>query len=290
MELKDPKIIAAIISAIVSVCTFIATSITKPFWERHFHSFKLKTDHQYEQRKKVKEAISKYKVQLLNSAESLNHRLWNFSENCSKGWHKNTNGIDLTDLYYPQSFCYRFLAFFAWCKKIEQDMVYLDSTISDKDDMEFIKYLKVFPQIFCDTALFAGKNYDSFHATDHFFKDDFLNIVDLFIKEKGVMTSSEFKNIQDLSAYEKVISYIGGISNNQTCLRWNLMHGFHFLLMAFLTKFGYDFQQTSTSKLSSLAKKTPSNVLLPNFCELLDRNHLNNTKEIDVIIKVLKKA
>jgi hypothetical protein len=61
----DPKIIAALISAIVTVFMFIASSIVKSIWVKHFHNFKLKADHKYEQRKKIKEAISKHKVRLM---------------------------------------------------------------------------------------------------------------------------------------------------------------------------------------------------------------------------------
>lgn len=290
MDVSDPKIIAAIISAIVSLFMFVAASLVKPFWERHFHSFKLRADHQYEQRKKIKEAISKYKVRLLDSAESLNHRLWNFSDNCKNGWHIRTNGADLNGMYYLQSFCYRFLSFFAWCRKIEKEMVYLDSTISEKDDLEFIKYLKLFPQMFCDTTLFEGHNYDNFYAKDHFFKDDFLYMIDSMITNDGVMAFSKFKELKDISDYEKVVSYIGGISRDRSCLRWYVMHSFHFMLMAFLTKFGYDFQKTSEAKLRALANKSPKNVLLVNISKILNRNHLEQASEVKTVIKVLERV
>ncbi|QSB41860.1 hypothetical protein JTY93_11205 [Pseudomonas hygromyciniae] len=78
MEFTDPKVQSALIAAAVTIATLLLRAITKPIWERNFHKFKLESDYTYDQRKKVKEAISKHKVPLLNSAESLNHRLWNF--------------------------------------------------------------------------------------------------------------------------------------------------------------------------------------------------------------------
>jgi len=116
----DPKITAAIIAAFVSIFTLLITSLIKPFWEKHFHKFKLKSVHDFEQRKQIKEAISKNKTMLLNSAESLNHRLWNFSKNSDKKWHSFNENDNLEDKYYLVSFCYRFLAFFAWCRIIEK--------------------------------------------------------------------------------------------------------------------------------------------------------------------------
>lgn len=137
----DSKAITAITSAIMTLIMFFLKSL----WDKHFHDFKLKTDHQYEQRKKIKEAISKYKVRLLDSGESLNHRLWNFSDNIGNGWHHKKRNTPLNEHYYLISFSYRFLSFFAWCRKIENEMLFLDSTISESDDLEFIKYLKYTP-------------------------------------------------------------------------------------------------------------------------------------------------
>lgn len=284
----DPKIITALIAAAVTVFMFIISSVVKSIWDKHFHNFKLKADHSYEQRKKIKEAISKHKVRLMDSSESLNHRLWNFSENSDEGWHKLRDGKTINDLYYLESFSYRFLAFFAWCRKIEKEMIYLDSTISDPEDLELIKYLKIFPQIFCDSALFDGHEYDHSHATDHFFKDDFLHMVDSFITEEGVITYSEFKEKSNSSEYTEIINYINGISNDKTCFKWYSLNLFHFVLMAFLSKFGYDFQQTSNSKLKELSEKVPANILAINLPIILKRNHLNKTNEIKSVLKVVE--
>lgn len=286
----DPKIIAALISSVVTVFMFIASSIVKSIWEKNFHNFKLKADHKYEQRKKIKEAISKHKVRLMDSSESLNHRLWNFSDNCDKKWHKLRDDKTINELYYLESFTYRFLSFFAWCRKIEKEMLYLDSTISDSEDLEFIKYLKIFPQMFCDTALFYGHEYDASHATDHFFKDDFLHMVDSLITDEGVITYSEFKRKSDSAEYMKMVNYIDGISDKKACLRWYSLSLFHFVLMAFLTKFGYDFQQTSKDKLKLLSGKIPENILADNLSKILERNHLNKTSEMKSVLKVVKNS
>ncbi|WP_022944410.1 hypothetical protein [Pseudoalteromonas ruthenica] len=286
----DPKIIAALVSAVVTVFMFVASTIAKSIWDKHFHNFKLNADHKYEQRKKIKGAISKHKVRLMDSAESLNHRLWNFSDNCDKRWHKLREGKAIRDLYYLESFSYRFLSFFAWCRKIEKEMIYLDSTISDSDDLELIKYLKTFPQIFCDTAIFDGYEYDTSHATDHFFKDDFLHMVDALITSEGVITYSEFKEKSDSAEYSQMINYIDGVSDDKTCLKWHSLSLFHFVLMSFLNKFGYDFQQTSENKLKLLSGKIPENILTANLSKILERNHLHKTSEIRSVLKVVQGA
>ncbi|MFQ5532073.1 MAG: hypothetical protein ACE5ES_05655, partial [Candidatus Nanoarchaeia archaeon] len=87
MENIDPKIVAAIISAIVSIVVVILSFIFRSVFEKHFHLFKLKSEHIYDQRKQIKSILSKNKRRILNISEMLNHRLWNFSNNYREKWH-----------------------------------------------------------------------------------------------------------------------------------------------------------------------------------------------------------
>lgn len=83
------------------------------------HIEKLDKTHEHEQRKKIKEVISKNKVNIIDAAESLNHRMWNFGDNYSEGWHvKNDRKID--SQYYLYSFAYRLLDFFHGAIKLRK--------------------------------------------------------------------------------------------------------------------------------------------------------------------------
>lgn len=158
ISLNDPKVIAAIISASVSIITVILSFMFKSFFERHFYVFKLESEHQYEQRKKIKEILSRNKIHLLSASDSLRHRLWNLLENYPKNWHVVRNEMDFVDSYYLRSFVYRILCFFAWIRKLEREIVYLDTTVASKQDLELIKFLRLFPAILCDVQLFSGFN------------------------------------------------------------------------------------------------------------------------------------
>ena len=277
-----------ITSATVSIITCLLTLALKNFLERKLYTFKLRSNHDYEQRSQIKKIISKYKIRILETGESLNHRLWNFSNNCKEGWHISKDDDIHDKKYYQHSFCYRFLCFFAYCKKLENEMIYLDSTISESNDLEFIKYLKLFPQIFCDTDLFEGKKYDVSEPKDHFFKNDFLEIIDMMICPDGIITYTEFKSQLNSGKHQKIVTYISTISQDKTCLKWHTMNLFHFILMAFLTKYGYDFQQTPKLKLKYLAEQNPRNGLITNISKILNRNRLNKSAELKSVIKVLK--
>lgn len=282
----NPAIIAALVSAFVTVLLFFIKGVAGSFWSKYFHTYKIRIDHEYEQRKKIKEAISKYKTPLLDSAEALNHRLWNFSGNCHKNWHVIGITEDIHDKYYLQSFCYRILAFLAWCKKFERESIYLDSTLSVEDDLYFVKYIKTMQNIFSDTAIFNGINYESEYATDHFFKDDLASMTEFMITETGVITFAEFKK-KSKEEYSRMISYILSIIAGRSCNKWYLINCFHFILMAFLSRYGYDYQITERDKLEKLHSLQPMNQLAINLKEIIERGKLEQCKEIKIAVNVL---
>ena len=285
--MTDPKIVAALVAGFVTISLFVVKGVSKPFWETYFHKFKLKSDHEYEQRKKIKEAISKYKVPLLDSAESLNNRILNFSNNCEKDWLRFKDKEKIKDKYYLQSFCYRYLTFFAWCRKVEQEMVFLDSTLSDEEDLYFVKYLKAMKNIFCDVSIFEGLKYDDEQAVDHFFTDEMLSMADSLITETGVVSFSEFQS-WNVNKYIKVVDYFSSISKGRDCNKWYVIHGFHFVLMAFLSKYGYDYQATSKENLKKLYSLTPKNKIANNLYTMLSEAHLDSCKNIEMSIGILR--
>jgi hypothetical protein len=283
----SPEADAAIISASVSMLMFILTAFTKPFWEKHIHNYKLKADHEYEQKKKIKEIIATHKIKLLDSAEHLNNRLWNFSSNISSGWH-HKNPDSSIEQYYLPSFAYRFTCFFAYCRKIEKEMVFLDSTISAKEDLVFIKYIKLFLQLFCDSSLMQGSNYNHEHDADHFFKDDFLSLLDLMTKDNGIKSFNEFKS--DKVHFTKIYSYIDEISDNSSCRKWYTIQIFHFLLMSFMNTYGYDYQYTEKNKMGNLSRSKGMNIFIKNIEPIIKRYSLNSDKNIRMSITALKNA
>lgn len=290
MNLEDPKVVAALISAIVSVVTVLLSFLLKSFYDRHFHVFKLESEHEYEQRKKIKEVISKYKTQLLDAADSLNHRLWNFSANHKENWHTINNLKLLSEHYYLASFTYRMLVFFAWIRKVEEEMVYLDSTVASKQDLNFVKFLKLFPQILCDVALFDDLDYNNEYAKDHFFKNELLHVCDSFCLENGAIKFSEFKDNKNNTLQEAlpIADFISGMSPEENRHRWDRLQALHFVLMMFLNSYGYDFQYTDKNKLSEIAGRTRPSKVTKNLKMLINRFQLLNVKEVKYVFKAIE--
>lgn len=58
------------------------------------------------------------------------------------------------------------------------------------------------------------------------------------------------------------------------------MNGFHFILMAFLSKYGYDYQKTELKKLEGLRKLQPQNIIAENFNAIVKQGKLDGCKEM----------
>jgi hypothetical protein len=290
--MEDPRITAAFISAIVSIVTVLLSFLLKTWFERYFFIFKLESEHRYKQKKKIKDVIARNKTPLLDAAESLNNRLWNFATNYKKGWHNLSGSMDPSRHYYLASFTYRFMSFFAWVRKVESQMIYLDGTIASRDDLNFLKFLRLLDQIMCDAALFTGLEYDDNISRDHFFKNNFVHMCECFWKNDEIMSYSDFKNNvgQCLDEAAPVIDFLSGICPEEQRFRWDRLQALHYVLLLFLNSYGYDFQRTSIKKIIYLVNLSPrKNKTITNIADMITEISLGKHSEIQRASSILRK-
>lgn len=258
--------------------------------DKYSHDYKLDKTHEHEQKKKIKDVISKRKVTLINAAETLDSRLWNFMHNHEKNWHVQN---DNDDKYYLNSFVYRLLIFFGVSHLIEKDMIYLDSTVADKQDLDFLKFLKVFQLIMTDVSLFDGQSYNSNKDIDHFYKDDFITMVSCILNYdpnthllKSISSYDEFKqNKKMCKKTKKLETFISG-SNPSNKLRWCRILSLHLVIKAFLEEFGYDFNKVSDEELRNIQEQNAENICIDNLWALLKLYKLDTNESI---MKILRK-
>jgi len=81
---------AVLVAALTALATTLATNWIKERQrletEKALHRSKADTDYEYEQRKKLRDAIGEYRGQLVEAATDFNYRLMNLDRNVSKGW------------------------------------------------------------------------------------------------------------------------------------------------------------------------------------------------------------
>jgi len=71
-------------------------------------------------------------------------------------------------------------------------MIFLDTTIASKEDLEFVKFLNVFSRMFCDLAFLEGSNADGNKTDDHFVRNEFDLFADSLMTPVGVKSFSEY--------------------------------------------------------------------------------------------------
>ena len=285
----ETKLLIVVISAATSLLTLMITLSTKNWIEKRFLIFKLKKEHEYKQRKAIKNVLSKYKVPFINSAEFLNHRLWNLSKNYSRKWH-NVEGKYNHKGYYYQSTIYRILRHFAWIKIIQGKLIFLDTTIATEEDLNFVKYLNCFPQLFQDTDLFDGFNYDTNYSKDHIYRDTFEELYSKLIQKENVISYTKFKEIfdKDHLKFVPICKFVDNINPEEDRLRWDLIHCFHLTLISFLTSYGYDYQRTTKQQIYSLISKHRKCKIYDNYSKLIQRNKLDEERSIKLLMKEIK--
>ncbi|NOQ71763.1 MAG: hypothetical protein GQ574_07175 [Crocinitomix sp.] len=249
----DIKVQAALIAALTSLLTFIISISSKNFLERKIHSSKLKSNYEYEQRKLIKDVLAKNKGHLIHSAHSLNGRFKNYTKNypLSSEW------LDRKTYYY-KSFLYRILRFFAWIHIIEQDLIFLDTSISAKTDLDFAKYLKVFPEFFHDGDLVNELNVPRNEVeNDLIFRDAFKRMFLWMITEdKTVISFNEFEEKYDAnySNFEPLGDYLDNVERDKAGFKADRLFGLQLMLVGLINNYGYDYQETSKKQLNELIK------------------------------------
>ena len=276
----DIKIQVVIISSITSILVFIFGWIFKVLFERNSLKFKLKKEYEFEQKKRLKEEIAKNKIHLLNAVEEFNHRLWNFTQNVDKNWHKiSLNEWSDPDKYYIKSFVYRFLKVLYWTIKIEKDTVSIDTTIADKNDILFLKYVKTFKDIFTDADLLNSLDYNNEFDTNHFFKNNLIIYAKQIVQNETVIDFDLFIELtkNDYNKLKQVIQYFSTINDDNKDKNLNVLRCFHLISIQFLNKYGHDYQRTEKKKINKITTMYREKLFIKkDFSEFLIKSKLSS--------------
>ena len=267
------------------IITFIAGIVSKIIYERYTLNYKLKVEYTFEQKKKLKEEISKNKTALLNATEELNHRLWNFSQHISTKKYKISENDWFDDeQYYLNSFIYRFLKVLDLVIKTEKDTISIDSTvgskIADKNDIIYLKYIKTFKDIFTDKDLI--ENLPTQNKTTHFYKNNLFGYANNIRRNGDVISFEDFETVLKYSYLnlEKVITYFTKIENHNKDCSLNVLKCYHLLAINFLNKFGHDYQITKYEKIEKITDKYKDEIeIKKEFQDFIEKSKLEDEME-----------
>lgn len=283
--------IAAFASLATTLLTVTLSQLGSPlkYWlQKRALRNKLAAEYEYEQRKNLRELIGKYQGRMLEAAEALNHRLWNFYDNENKGW-LNANGKYQTAGYYHFSFVYRFLNFYALVRAFESEAVLIDSRIAESKDLDFVKFAKAFAWAICDVALFETIQYDRTFATDHFFRDELREICDCCMEGGKFVGHEGLRSVlRKNPGSEVVFRFFDGLKRNEARLRWDRLLAVHLLLLAFINSFGYDMQRSSPHQFAEVAGQANSGRVMNNLALWLPKLGLSRNRAAKLIAKAIE--
>jgi hypothetical protein len=285
--LLDASVPASLVGAIAILLVAITTLLTKKVVETKVLSSKLETEHNFEQRKQIMEVLSKYKVQLLNACEDLSHRLNNFDGN------KNYDDMEIDgkydkESYYFHSFVYRIICVFAWIKKIDKEMIYLDTTLASSKDLDFIKFLRLFPRVFCNLSVVGARESKS-KNDDSFTRNKFELLADCILLENGIVSYASFtNNLPNLqSDLHFLFRFLDGVSPEEKRRRWHRLKLLHGLLIVFLNCYGYDFQKTDAEKTKKMLTRPFPSKYTTNYARFFKKYHLEECPEVQALLTLV---
>lgn len=269
---QEPRIQTALIAAAAGLLSGFIGPVVKHYFDRWSLHHKLKAEHEYEERKKLRSLIGSYHGRVIELAERLNHRLWNLQSNESKEWLKvDGDYSDPREKYYFSSTVYRFSAFAAVFREFQKEAIYIDTRIAQSDDLLFLKFAKALEWAITDTVLFESLDYDPFYSTDHIFRGYLHIICEVFISEGEPVSRLRFykmlqsgENLKELSPF---LHFFDGLKQDENRFRWDRVVVFHLILMAFLNAFGYDIQHSTEAQFRKIA----SSIQNVSTLEILDQ-------------------
>lgn len=272
----EPSIQTVIISAIVGFLGGVLGTSFKHFLDKKALRDKIQIEYEFVERKKLRELVGRYHGRLLESAERLNHRLWNLQQNESLGW-LNVNGQfnNPEANYYFTTTVYRTVSLFALIRLFEQEAIYIDAHIAKEGELVFAKFTKAFEWVLTDADLFKGIKYDYSRQTDHLFRDKLRLLCDSSVTEGKVISLENFQErlMTDCgqSHLKPILVFFDGLCFAENRLRWDRINSFHLLLMVFINKFGYDVQKSSQRQIQDIAMSIQNPQVLINLVNWLSK-------------------
>ncbi|MBI9056046.1 MAG: hypothetical protein JEY96_19655 [Bacteroidales bacterium] len=274
----DTELKVVIISAGTSFLIFIIGWLIKSLHDKYSFNYKLKREYMFKQQKNIQEEIAKTKTLLLNSSEEVNYRLWNFIFNISENWHSIEESKWLESKhYYLRSFVYRILVFIFWILETEKSILSFDSTVANKKDNYYLKFVKTFKHIFCDIRILKELDYENNSVSNHFYANELPSYAKYVSNNNGgVIDYDEFyeKAKKDYSKINKLFIYINEMTDNENDKNWNVLRCYHLLILEFLNNFGHDYQKTNKKKMKFIFDKYKTIKIKKGFYEFIKKNKI----------------
>jgi len=253
IEWSNPTVVAAMSAATAFLTTILSTPV-RYMLDKRALLHKLRTEYEYEQRRDLRQLIGRYHGGLVDVADAWHNRM----ENLYK--HESERRLDVKGRYtrpdyYFSTTVYRFLALSSLARRFEAEAFFIDARIAEKNDLEFVRFVKAFRWLMTDLGLVEGLEYDPWRGTDHFFTDRFRVICDSCVIDGTVFSLPDFEERAGSDpVLEPALAFFDGLCAEEPRLRWDRLVALHLVVMAFLNVVGYEIQRSTSEDFERVAR------------------------------------
>ncbi|SDI34047.1 hypothetical protein [Nonomuraea jiangxiensis] len=298
VENLEPSLAAAVISAavsaVVAVLTVLLAPVVKYGLDSRLESRKLDLQYRLEQRRALREHIGQHKGRILETASELNDRLANFIRlPDAKAW------LRLEGRYpggiYSTTFAQRMVSHWSTIQQFADSALYIDATVATREDLAFVKFLRLNLDVWTDVSLFDGRTYDRGRSSAHFFQGQLLDMVAPLTAADGTRGTApgelrrafraELERNPDV--YKSVFLFLDGL--RPETLRYQRLLAARLVLIVTLNAFGYDYQRTSSEDIHGVAVLLEPSIRR-NLAEIVGRAHLTKQKDVRALLVILRSA
>lgn len=290
----DARVQAAIISAVVGSGSALLVALWSHVLGRWGLEHRLKAEYEFAQRKALRDAAAEHQGRLVESAESLNLRLWNLLKNHGQGWLRVNGRYGGPSAYYFHSTVQRFLDFVSLARGFEQRALCFDGTVAKSRELVLLKYVKAVQWAVVDVYLFDGLPYDQSESRDHFFRDQLAADCDAYQGQR-LASNGEVKDLASMVSEDGVplratFLFFDGLGEDEPRYRWERLLVLHLLVLAFLNEFGYDMQHSRRDSFEYVVNRIKHLEVLQNLREWIPKLGLGGAKGTKELRRALTKV
>src|SRR6266516_5210666 len=275
---SNPTVVAAM-SAIVAFLTTILSTPVRYVLDKRALQHKLRTEYEYEQRRELRQLIGRYHGRLVDAADAWHNRMENLYKHESEGRLDVHGAYEQPDYYFTTT-VYRFLALASLARAFEGESFFIDARIAEKNDLDFVRFVKAFRWLMTDLGLIEGLEFEPWLARDYFLTDRFRVLCNSCMFEGNLFSLTDLEQRAGKDPdLEPALGFFDGLRADEDRLRWDRLVALHLVVMAFLNLVGYDMQRSSDEDFARVAGQFRHSVVRANLAEAVKRLGLTANDE-----------